>query len=63
MRKIRKGPDRLIGVDRTDAQGRWILEHKARAGRYYAKVAKRVFTDGPTTVTCKGARSETLRIR
>lgn len=63
VKKVRRGPDRLIGKDQTSTSGQWVVPHQdTRRGRYYAKVLKRVFTQGDTQVTCRGDRSDTVRV-
>lgn len=63
VKKVRKGPDMVVGRDRTSKTGRWFepSENTPR-GRYYAKVLKRVFTQNETQVTCRGDRSDVVRV-
>lgn len=63
VRKIRRGPDLLVGRDTTNRRGRWSVgEPDAARGRYYAKVLKRVYTLTDTAITCRGDRSKTIRV-
>lgn len=63
VRKVRKGPDLLVGRDTTNRRGRWsVREPDAARGRYYAKVLKRVYTLTDTVITCRGDRSKTIRV-
>jgi hypothetical protein len=62
VRKVRKGPDTLIGKDTTDNKGKWSVAFEDPHGKYYAKVLKRVFTQLDTEVTCNGAKSKVLRV-
>ena len=63
VRKIRRGPDAVIGRDTTNSRGGWkVAERNAKPGRYYAKVLKRVFTQSDVQITCKGARSDNERV-
>lgn len=61
VRKVRKGRDRIVGRDTTNKKGKWSDEVADAKGRYYAKVAKRVFTQGSTRVECGGAKSKKIR--
>lgn len=62
VRRIRKGPDQLIGRDTTGADGKWSVREPGANGRYYAKVLRRAFTSSGTQVVCRGDRSETRRV-
>jgi len=63
VRKIRKGPDLTVGKTNTKKSARWTLASRdTPRGRYYAKVVKRVFTQNETEVTCRGARSDPVRV-
>jgi hypothetical protein len=62
LRRIRKGPDTVIGRDTTGADGKWKVREPNADGRYYAKVLKRAFSQGGTDVICLGDRSKTLRV-
>jgi hypothetical protein len=62
VRKVRKGPDPVVGRDTTNRRGKWSATVEDAKGRYFAKVAKRVFTQGSTRVECGGARSKTIRV-
>ena len=62
LRRIRKGPDALIGRDTTGADGKWKVREPNADGRYYAKVLKRAFADSETEVICRGDRSRTRRV-
>jgi hypothetical protein len=64
VRKVRPGPDRRVGTDTTDSEGRWVVPHTVGgAGRYYAVVARSSFADGINTVECERDRSATIRVR
>ena len=62
VRKVRNGLDRIVGRDTTNSRGKWRTEVADASGRYYAKVAKRIFTQGSTRVECGGAKSKTIRV-
>ena len=62
VRRIRKGPDALIGRDTTGADGKWNVREPGANGRYYAKVLRRAFTSSGTQVVCQGDRSDTRRV-
>ena len=62
VRRIRKGPDALVGRDTTGADGKWQVREPSANGRYYAKVLRRTFTSSGTQVVCQGDRSATRRI-
>ncbi len=59
LKKVRKGPDRRIGRDRTNKRGGYRIAKPGTKGRVYA-VAKRKKL--PTKI-CKKARSRTVRRR
>jgi len=57
----RRGPDRMIGSDRSEDNGRWSIDvegHAAR-GRYYAKAARKDLGGGDF---CDADRSRTIRV-
>lgn len=62
VRKVRQGPDRLIGRATTNDRGKWSVAEPDAKGRYYAKVAKRIFTQDGTRVECGGAKSKTIKV-
>ena len=59
LKKVRKGPDRKIGKDRTNKGGTYRITKRGMKGQVYA-VAKRKKL--PTKI-CKKARSRTVRRR
>ena len=62
VRRVRKGPDEVIGRNTTGADGKWNVREPDASGRYYAKVLRRAFTSSGTQVVCKGDRSDTRRV-
>jgi hypothetical protein len=62
LRKVRKGPDRIVGRDTTNAKGKWAISVDKAHGKYYAKALKRIFTEDDHEVTCKGATSDRVRV-
>jgi hypothetical protein len=59
--KRRHGPDRLLGHDRTNNNGRWKVEvDPLRSGAYYAKVTRREEGTAGTIYVCRRDRSRTL---
>lgn len=59
LKKVRKGPDRKIGKDKTNKRGGYKITKRHMKGRVYA-IAKR---KNLPTKTCKKARSKTVRRR
>lgn len=62
VKRVRQGPDQLVGSDLTGGTGRWKVDLAAsdvKPGRYYAKTRRKVVGD----VTCLGARTSTVRVR
>jgi hypothetical protein len=55
----RKGPDRVVGSDETDASGKFRVPSRFRRGRYYATVEQSV---EPTEGLCSSARSSTRNL-
>lgn len=62
VRRVKKGPDPLVGKDTTDSKGKYSVAEPNAKGKFYAKVLKRVFTQGDTTITCGGAKSKVLKV-
>ena len=61
MFRKRFGPDRLLGVDESNADGRWrVIVDIVRTSAYYAKVVRREEGTAGTTFVCKRDRSKTL---
>jgi hypothetical protein len=54
----RKGDDRRVGSDLTNAKGRWRVSDPGRSGRYYAVAPEGTLADG---AVCLGATSRTIR--
>lgn len=48
------GPDKLLGSDRSNANGKWSIPIKLKPGSYYAKA--------PAKGSCKSAKSKVLTI-
>ncbi|MGH2682113.1 MAG: LVIVD repeat-containing protein [Actinomycetota bacterium] len=64
VRKVRPGPDRTVGRDTTDDEGRYVIRHRrGGAGRYYAVVAPSSFAEGINTVVCQRDASGRIRVR
>jgi hypothetical protein len=59
LKKVRPGPDRTVGRDRTNAQGRWRINKPNAKGRFYARAVKKE----TATIICRPARSRTVRRR
>ena len=59
LKKVRKGPDRNIGHDRTNRRGGYRITRMAAKGRFYT-IAK---TKNLPTKICRAARSKTVRRR
>jgi hypothetical protein len=55
------GPDELLGSDRTNNAGRWVVAlDPLSSGAYYAKVIRRSEGAAGTTFICKADISRTL---
>lgn len=48
------GPDKQLGTDRSNANGKWSIPIKLKPGSYYAKA--------PAKGSCKSAKSKVLTI-
>jgi len=61
--KVRKGPDKTVGSDLTNARGKWKVDVNHANGRYYAKVKRSqlggYYGGGDT---CAKARSDTIEV-
>jgi hypothetical protein len=59
--KRRHGPDRLLGHDRTNHDGKWkVGVDPLSSGAYYAKVTRREEGTAGTIFVCRRDRSRTL---
>ncbi len=38
--RVKAGPDKLLGTDKTDKKGKWLIPSKLKSGNYYAKTPK-----------------------
>jgi hypothetical protein len=61
--KVRPGPDRFIGRDRTNQLGVWRIPRDNPHGRFYARVLRRVTTGYAHFHRCLGDRSPTIFVR
>ena len=52
------GADTLVGLDETNAHGKWALGNDIAKGRHYAKVRKAAIGSG----FCKAARSQKITV-
>ena len=57
---VRSGPDELLGKDRTNRRGQWIVSHPIEPGRFYAKVVRRKDRTDGTTFVCRRDRSTVI---
>ena len=39
--RVTAGPDKLLGTDKTNKKGKWLIPVKLKSGNYYAKAPKR----------------------
>jgi hypothetical protein len=39
--RAKPGPDKLLGTDRTNGSGKWVIRAKLKSGHYYAKAPRR----------------------
>jgi hypothetical protein len=62
LRKVRKGPNPIVGRKTTDRTGRWAIDRENARGRFYATVLRRVYTEGGTRHICRTAISKTIRV-
>jgi hypothetical protein len=61
MKRVRSGPDQVLGTDQTNGQGRWFVEvDPLSSGAYYARVKRRAEGAAGTTFVCRPDRSRTL---
>ena len=60
--RVRPGNDPLIGSDRTDTGGYFVIERNVPAGRYYAKVGAKDLGEGVHDHLCGGRRTSNLAI-
>jgi hypothetical protein len=62
LKKKKAGKDEVVDEDKTNKAGKWKIRTRRARGKYYAKVAKKVFTtsDG-TVITCQADQSKTIR--
>jgi hypothetical protein len=60
MMRVRKGPDRRVGVTRTRSDGSFRMTRPRKPGRYYATSAALVL---PAAAECPAVASRRLRIR
>ena len=54
------GPDKLIGKDRSNREGKWRFKAEPQADRFSAEVVRRKEGTAGTTFVCGGDRSEIL---
>jgi Tol biopolymer transport system component len=59
VRKVRRGPDRLIGYDHSNRRGNWRVPARDVRGRFYAIALGKTAPDG---TECMRAHSPTVRI-
>jgi hypothetical protein len=60
--EVRSGADRIVGRDRTDRQGDYVVENaRGLTGRFYARVRVSLRGDEGQHL-CRGDRSETIRV-
>src|SRR3954447_24259874 len=58
MFKRRNGPDRLLGRDHTNHEGRWKIHFPPPSGVYYARVKE--LSSASVNVTCRRDRSNVI---
>ena len=39
--RVTAGPDKLLGSDKTNKKGKWLIPSKLKSGNYYAKTPKK----------------------
>jgi hypothetical protein len=61
--KVRTGPDRLIGTDTTNDNGRYSVPKPGARGRFYARVSREVFGGYGHRHECEADTSGTIRVR
>ena len=61
-RHLRRPGDLTVGRDTTNRSGGWRIVDAGAKGRYYAKLLKRIYTEGDAQITCKGARSGLVQV-
>jgi hypothetical protein len=61
--KQRHGDDKLLGKDKTNRHGRWVIEvDPLRSGAYYARVKRREEGTAGTIYVCRHDTSRTVVI-
>ena len=60
MFKRRNGPDRLLGRDHTNHEGRWTIHFPPPSGVYYARVKE--LSSASLDVTCRRDKSNVIVI-
>jgi hypothetical protein len=59
--KQRPGANKLLGKDRTNEHGRWVVRvQPLKSGAYRAKVVRRAEGTAGTIFICRGDRSQTV---
>ena len=59
--KQRPGADKLLGKDKTNHNGRWVIKvQPLKSGAYYARVTRRSEGTAGTIFVCRGDRSKTI---
>jgi hypothetical protein len=62
LKKHRPGPNRSVGTDNSNRSGNWKIRRRARRGRFYAVVARKVFTArNGDTIVCLRDKSPTIK--
>jgi hypothetical protein len=61
LKKEKRRSDGTVGRTRSNRRGVWKLRKPRANGRFYAVVARKVFTRGDTRIVCKPARSDQVR--
>lgn len=58
--KQKRGPDKTVGSDATDAEGKYSVERRAKRGRYYATADEETV---PLAGICVAVKSPKTRVR
>lgn len=63
-RRESDGSVTVVGEDRTDSQGRWLIQPTSAQGTYFARATKKVLRKGPKhRHTCLRDSSKDVRVK
>jgi len=63
LKKVRRGRDRAVGTDTSDADGSWSIKRPGAHGKYYGvALPKTLTTTIGDQIDCQRGRSRTLKV-